>query len=67
MHLKLLNRSGHKPNKICVDSEFYNGSIKLWLHGNENEMYLTHNEGKLVVVFGFACILMHSRAEWVLV
>ena len=34
-------------------SEFYNRSIKSWLEQNDIEMYLTHNEGKSVVVERF--------------
>ena len=44
----ILNESGRKPNKICVDkaSDFYNTSMKSWLQDNDMEMYSTHNEGK---------------------
>ena len=47
---KVLNESDRKPNKIWVDkgSEFYNSSFKKWLKDNDIEMYLTHNEEKLV-------------------
>ena len=34
-------------------SEFCNISMKSWLEKNEIEMYLTHNEGKSVVVERF--------------
>ena len=30
-------------------SAFYNRSMKSWLHGNDIEMYSTHNEGKFIV------------------
>ena len=44
-----------KPNKMWAakGSEFYNGSIKLWLRGNNIERYSTHNEEKSVVVERF--------------
>ena len=45
------DESGRNPKKIWVDkeSEFYKRSTKLWLQGNEMEMYSTQNEGKYVV------------------
>ena len=47
---KILDESGHKPNKIWVDkgTKFYNRLIKSWLEDNVIEMYATHNEGKSV-------------------
>ena len=52
---KILNNSGHKPNKVWVDkwSEFYNNSFKKWLKDNDIEMYSIHNEGKSVVAERF--------------
>ena len=52
---KILDKSGHKPNKIWVDkgSEFYNGSLKSWLENDDRETYSTHNEGKSVVAERF--------------
>ena len=52
---KILDKSGHKPNKIWVDkeSEFYNNSFKKWLKNNDIEMYSIHNEGKSVVAERF--------------
>ena len=52
---KILNKSGRKPNKICVGkgSEFYINSFKNWLKDNDIEMYLMHNEEKSVVVERF--------------
>ena len=49
---KILDKSGCKPNKICVDkgSKFYNNSLKKWLKDNDIEMYSTHNEGKLLLL-----------------
>ena len=43
---KTFHESGRKPNKIWVEqcSEFYNGSMKSWLHSNDIETYLSHNE-----------------------
>ena len=48
---KILDKSGHKPNKIWVDkgSEFYNNVFKKWLKDNDIEMYSIHKEGKSVV------------------
>ena len=48
---KILDKLERKANKIWVDkgSEFYNGSFKKWFKDNYIEMYLVHNEGKLVV------------------
>ena len=40
-----------KPNKICVDkgTELHNNrSMKSWLHDNDIEIYLIHNERKPV-------------------
>ena len=52
---KILDESGHKPNKIWIDkgSGFYNRSMKSWLDKNGIEMYSTHNEGRLVVAARF--------------
>ena len=52
---KILNKSGRKPNKVCVDkgSEFYNIFFKKWLKDNDIEMYSIHNEGKSVVAERF--------------
>ena len=49
---KILDESGHKPNKIWVDksSEFYNRSMNSWLEGNGIEIYSTHNEGKSILL-----------------
>ena len=47
---KILDKSGHKPNKIWVDkgSEFYNNSFEKWLKDNDIGMYSISNEGKSV-------------------
>ena len=52
---KILDKSGRKLNKIWVDkeSEFYNNSFKIWLKGNDIEMYSIRNEGKSVVAERF--------------
>ena len=52
---KILDKSGRKPNKICVEkrSEFYNDSFKKWLKDNNIEMYSIHNEVKSVVAERF--------------
>ena len=52
---KILDKSGHKPNKIWVDkgSKFYNNSFKKWLKDNDIEMYSINNEGKSVVAERF--------------
>ena len=49
---KILDDSKKKPKKIWVDKggEFYSNSFKKWLQDNDIIMYLTHNEGKSVVV-----------------
>ena len=48
----VLNEAIRKPSKIWIDKgrKFYNRSMKSWLEKNEMKMYLTHNEGKSVVV-----------------
>ena len=40
----------HKPSKLWVDQgkEFYNKRMQEWLD-NDILLYLTHNEGKLVI------------------
>ena len=53
---KLLDESNRKPSKIWVDkgsftmfyNEFYNESIKSFLHNNNIEMYSTHNEESVI-------------------
>ena len=51
--LKILYESNLKSNKILVDkgSEFYNRSLKSWLH--DNEVYSVHNKRKSVVAKRF--------------
>lgn len=51
----IFNESGRKPDKVWVDhgSEFYNRSMKSWLHDNYVEIYLTHNEWKSPVAKTF--------------
>ena len=49
-----------KPNKILVDSNFYNRSMKSWLENNDIEMYSMHNEGKSVVAERFIRILKNK-------
>ena len=48
---KILDVFGRKSNKKCVDqvSEFYNRSMKSWLHDTRIEAYSTHNKEKPVV------------------
>ena len=48
---KILDESNRKPNEMWIDrdSEFYNISMKSFLHKNIMERYSTHNEGKSVV------------------
>ena len=50
-----MDEPGRKPNKIWLGqgSEFYNRSIKSWLHDNKIEMYSSHNEWKSVVAERF--------------
>ena len=52
---QILDESNRKSNRIWVDkrSEFYNRSVKSWLHDNDIEMYSTHSEGKSVVAERF--------------
>ena len=49
---KILDESGHKPNKKMLNKacEFYNGSIKSWLEEKGMERYSTHNERKSVLL-----------------
>ena len=56
---KILDKSGHQPNKIWVDkgSEFYNSSFKKWLEDNNIEMYSIHNEVKSVAAGRFIITL----------
>ena len=56
---KILNESGHKPNKIWVDqgSEFDNRLMKSWFHDNGSEMYSAHNGGISVVAENFIRIM----------
>ena len=50
-----LDESGCKLNKTWVDQfrEFYNRSLKSWLHVNGIEIYSTLNEGKSVIAEKF--------------
>ena len=43
---KVLDKSERKPNKILIDkgSEFYNGSFKKWLKGNDIENLLLQKD-----------------------
>ena len=52
---KILDKSGHKPNKIWVDkdSELYNRSIKSKLQDNNIDMYSTHIKETFIVVERF--------------
>ena len=49
---KILDESGRKPNKIRVDKgiEFYNRSVKSWLHDYDKEMYSTSSGGNLLLL-----------------
>ena len=61
-----LDESNHTPYKIYVDkgSEFYNGSMKTLLQGNNNiEMYSTHHEWKSVVAEKFSRTLKNEIYE----
>ena len=59
---QILKQSNRKPNKIWIDkgSEFYNAHFKQWLQDNDMVMYLTHNEGKSVVVERFIITLKNK-------
>ena len=52
---KKIDKSNRKPNHIWIDkgSEFYDRSIKSWLHDSDIEMFSTHYEGKFVVAERF--------------
>ena len=64
---KILKQSNRKPSKIWVDndSEFYNGSIKLWLEKNAIEMYSTYNEGKSVIAERFVRALKNRVNKYI--
>ena len=51
----ILGDSKRKPNKFWEDKrrEFYNRSMKSWLHDNDSAMYSTNNGGKSVVAERF--------------
>ena len=53
--VEIVNKSYSKPNKLWVDqsAEFHNSLIQNRLDDNDILMYLTHNEGKSVVVDRF--------------
>ena len=53
--IKRVNESNCKTNKLWVDQGrgFYNKLIREWLDDNDILMYLTHNEGKLVIAERF--------------
>ena len=56
IHLKkCLDEFAPKSNKVWADqsSEFYNRSLKSWLHDSGIELYSTHNERKSVVAERF--------------
>ena len=65
---KILDDSKRKPNKIWVDkgSEFYNSSMKSWLHGNDIVMYPTHKEGKSVVAERFIKTLKNKIYKYMI-
>ena len=52
--MEIANESNSKPNKSWVEQEreFYNKLIQEWL-GNNDILYSTHNEGKLVIAERF--------------
>ena len=60
--LKILDESGHQPNKIWVDkvSKFYNKTMKLQLPDNDIEVHSTVNEGKSVVAERFIRTLKNN-------
>ena len=61
----LFKKSNRKPYKIWLDkgSEFYNRSMKSWLENEE--MYLTYNEGKSVVVERFIRTLKNKICKYI--
>ena len=54
---KILDETNRNPNKIWVDKEFYNRSMKSWLEDNDIEIYSTHSEKKYVVAGRFVITL----------
>ena len=52
--MEIANESNSKPNKSWVEQErdFYNKLMQEWL-GNNDILYSTHNEGKLVIAERF--------------
>ena len=52
---KVWKGSKCKPNKTWVDKgiEFYNASMKSFLHNNNIETYSTHSKGKSVAAESF--------------
>ena len=62
MHVKILDSSKRKPNKIWVDHghEFYNKAFEKLLKENDIEMYSTHNEVKSVVAERFISTLKNK-------
>ena len=60
--LKILDESGHQPNKIWVDkvSKFYNKTMKSRLPDNDIEVHSTVNEGKSVVAERFIRTLKNN-------
>ena len=63
---KILDKSGHKPNKIWVnkDRKFYNNSMKSWLQDNDIEMFSTHNGGKSVVAARFIWTVKNKMYQY---
>ena len=59
---KILNESGHYPNKIWIGkgSKFYNRSMKFWLEDNGIKMYSRNKEGKFVFAERFIRIIKSS-------
>ena len=64
---KTLDESSHKPNKILVDKgkNFYNRSMKSWLHDNDAEINSAHNEGKSVAAKRFIKTLKNKINKYI--
>ena len=59
---KILDESGHKPNKIWLDkgSQFYHRSMKSWLEDNGIEIFAARSEDKSAVAERFIRILKNN-------
>ena len=63
-----MDEANHNPNKIWLDkgNEVFKRSLKSWLHDNNIEMYLTHNEGNHVVAERFSRTLRNKILKYLI-